>query len=231
MNDEKEDKKNKNKYIYKILPEDFGNKPHLNFKVILLGDSGVGKTCLSNRAINNNFSKNYFATIGFEFSSFNIKINDTIIKLQIWDTCGQELYRSLVSSFYRNTSLGIIVYSIISKESFENIEQWLKDLKTYSNPDIKLFLIGNKLDLENERVISKKEGETLANNYKFNLFMEASAKTGINAQNIFIEASKILYEDYLKYKDLDLNGDINNSKETSKSLNKKGEKDEKGGCC
>jgi small GTP-binding protein len=122
-------------FKYEILPDDF-LQYDLSFKIIVIGDSGVGKSCLTNRATTNMFEDAYSATVGFEFLSFNIKIEDKVIKLQIWDTCGQELYRSLVSSFYRNTSLGIIVYSINSKESFENIEQWLKDLKTYSNPDI-----------------------------------------------------------------------------------------------
>ena len=228
MNDNsKENEKNQKEYKYEILPEDYAGEKHLNFKLIIIGDSGVGKSCLTCKAIRNTFLDNYYATIGFEYSSFNIKINDILIKLQIWDTCGQELYRSLVSNFYRNSSLGIIVYAINSRQSFEDIEMWLKELKTYSNPDIKVFLIGNKLDLENERKISKNEAETLANENNFYLFMEASAKTGINAQNIFIEAAKILYEDYLKYKEkCDINNnDIKQNLKTLKPSNKKG------GCC
>ena len=124
-----------------------------------------------------------------------------MVKLQIWDTCGQELYRSLITNFYRNTSLAIMVYAINEKNSFENVEMWLRELRTLANPDVKVFLIGNKIDLEKDRVITTEQGENFYKVNKLNLFMEASAKTGINAQNIFIKAAEILYEDYKKYND------------------------------
>lgn len=94
-----------------ILPEDCP-KYDLSFKVIVIGNSGVGKSCLSVKATKNIFENNYLATVGFEFFAFNVKIDDKIIKLQIWDTCGQEIYRSLITNFYRNSSLAIIVYAI-----------------------------------------------------------------------------------------------------------------------
>lgn len=94
-----------------ILPEDYNNY-ELSFKLIVIGDSGVGKSCLTMRATKNLFDDQYNATVGFEFFTFNLKLNDTVIKLQIWDTCGQEIYRSLISNFYRNSSLAFMVYSI-----------------------------------------------------------------------------------------------------------------------
>ena len=121
--------------------------------------------------------------------------------MQIWDTCGQELYRSLITNFYRNSSLAIIVYAINSKDSFENIEMWLRELRTHSNPDAKVFLIGNKCDLENERKITKEQGENFCKLNKLNLFIEASAKTGFNSKKVFIKAAKILFDEHLKYKD------------------------------
>ena len=111
-----------------ILPDDYANYD-LSFKLIVIGDSGVGKSCLTNKATKNVFETAYNTTIGFEFFSFNIKINDKVLKLQIWDTCGQELYRSLITNFYRNSSLAIMVYSITSKESFDNVDTWIKKLK------------------------------------------------------------------------------------------------------
>ena len=99
---------------YEILPEDY-TQYDLSFKIIVIGDSGVGKSCLTNKATKNIFEESYNATVGFEFFSFNIKMNDKIIKLQIWDTCGQELYRSLITNFYRNSSLAIMVYAINNK--------------------------------------------------------------------------------------------------------------------
>jgi Ras-related protein Rab-1A len=134
-------------FTTEILPEDY-NKYDLSFKIIVIGNSGVGKSCLSIKATKNIFENNYLATVGFEFFSFNVKLDDKVVKLQIWDTCGQEIYRSLITNFYRSSSLAIIVYAIDDRQSYQDIEVWLKDLKTYSNPDIKVFLIGNKTDME-----------------------------------------------------------------------------------
>ncbi len=96
---------------YEILPEDYQHYD-LTFKLIIIGDSGVGKSCLTVKATKNLFESSYSATVGFEFFTFNIKLDNKIIKLQIWDTCGQEIYRSLITNFYRNSSLAVMVYSI-----------------------------------------------------------------------------------------------------------------------
>lgn len=189
-----------NNMSIEVLPEDYAQYD-LSFKLIVIGDSGVGKSCLTNKATKNTFEPTYNATIGFEFFSFNIKVNDKVLKLQIWDTCGQELYRSLITNFYRNSSLAIMVYSVNNRESFENIDSWLKELKLHSNPDAKVFLIGNKVDLEGERVITREEGEKYCSDYQLNYFCETSAKTGLNAKNVFIQAAKVLFEDFQKYKD------------------------------
>ena len=97
--------------VAEVLPDDYP-KYDLSFKVIVIGNSGVGKSCLSIKATKNVFENNYLATVGFEFFSFNVKINEKIMKLQIWDTCGQEIYRSLITNFYRNSSLAFIVFAI-----------------------------------------------------------------------------------------------------------------------
>ena len=183
---------------YEILPDDY-TQYDLSFKIIVIGDSGVGKSCLTNQATRHIYDEKYNATIGFEFFTFNIKFKDKLVKLQIWDTCGQELYRSLITNFYRNTSLAIIVYAVDRKETFDDVETWLRELRTLSNPDTKVFLIANKIDLEDKRVIKKETGESYAKTNKLNKFMEASAKTGFNAQQIFIDAAKLLFEDYIKY--------------------------------
>ena len=203
---------------YEILPDDY-TQYDVSFKIIVIGDSGVGKSCLTNKATRNIFEDNYHATVGFEFFTFNLKINDKIVKLQIWDTCGQELYRSLISNFYRNTSLAIIVYSVTSELSFQNIDMWLKELRTNAAPDVKVILIGNKIDLVDERVISKEQGEIFSKKNKINKFVEASAKNGINTQSTFVEIGFLLYEDYLKYKDDDF---TMSSEGTIKSIESKG---------
>ena len=215
---------------YEILPED-STQYDLSFKMIVIGDSGVGKSCLTNKATKNIFEESYNATVGFEFFTFNIKINNKIIKLQVWDTCGQELYRSLITNFYRNSSLAIMVYAIDNKESFENIDIWLKELRTHSNPDTKVFLIGNKIDLENERVINREQAEEYSNQNHFNLFMESSAKTGFNAQKVFINSAIILYEDYKQY---ETQGKVRygqNQDKNSSQLSRKKKVQKKGGCC
>ena len=218
------------KYNWEILPDDY-TQYDLAFKVIVIGDSGVGKSCLSNKATKNVFDENYNATIGFEFFVFNIKFDDTIVKLQVWDTCGQELYRTLITNFYRNSSLAILVYEINSKQTFENVDMWLKELRSHANPDVKIFLIGNKVDLEDQREVDTKTGESYSKQNKMNLFMESSAKTGFNAQKIFVEAARILYEDYGKFKKTNMAPKLE-TVGTQKLKNLKKEKIKKNkGCC
>ena len=185
---------------YEIFTEEFQNFD-LSFKIIVIGDSGVGKSCLTLKGTKNYFENYYSPTVGFEFFTFNIKIKDQVIRLQIWDTCGQEVYRSLISSFYRNSSLAILVYSIDNENSFKNLEVWLNEIKKNGNPDIKVFLIGNKNDLEEKREVSEEKAKRFNKEYGLNMFLETSAKTGINAQKVFVEAANLLYEENLKYKE------------------------------
>ena len=174
----------------------------ISFKVIVVGDTSVGKSSLSIKAIKDHFEEFYSPTIGFEFLTYITKIEDKNIKLQIWDTCGQEAYRALISSFYKNSSLAILVYAIDSVESFNNLEIWLNDIKTQANPDIKIILIGNKFDLEDRRQVEKEMGENFCKENELCFFMETSAKTGHNAVNLFNEAAKILYEKHKEIKEI-----------------------------
>ena len=182
-----------------LLPEDFAQYD-ISFKIIVIGDSSVGKSCLTTQAVRNNFEEFYTATVGFEFLTFNMRINNNVLKLQIWDTCGQEVYKSLISNFYRNSSLALILYAINNRDSFQHAETWLNDLKSQANPNVKVFLVGNKSDLENERVITKEEGEKFKEEKKLDRFFETSAKTGENARSALLEAAKLLYKEYLKAK-------------------------------
>ena len=184
--------KNKN-YKIEILDE-YHKKYDLNFKIILIGNIGVGKSCLSLKATKDIFLEEYISTIGFEFYCFNVKVNEKIIKLQIWDTCGQEAYRSLIKNFYRNASLAIVVYSVEDLQSFNDIDIWLKQVKTYGTSSCKIFLIGNKIDTENRKV-STEMGIKCKNDFFFDCFMETSAKDGINTKELFINCATILYEE------------------------------------
>ena len=216
-----------------ILPEDHSNFD-LSFKIIIIGDAGVGKTCLTKQAIKNVFDENYNATVGFDFVSFHVKIDDKNINLQIWDTCGQEVYRSLITSFFKEASLAMIVYSIDKRESFINLSAWTKDVHLLSSPDIKLFLIGNKTDLENYREVKLEEAKKYAEENGFNYVNETSAKNGFNAKLVFIEAAKILYLQHLKYKNRGNfagNRNFNNNNNQVKINKEKEIKRDKGGCC
>ena len=184
--------KNKN-YKIEILDE-YHKKYDLNFKIIVIGNVGVGKSCLLLKATKGIFLEEYISTIGFEFYCFNVKVDDKIIKLQIWDTCGQEAYRSLIKNFYRNASLAIIVYSVEDSQSFFDIDIWLKQIKTYGTSSCKIFLIGNKIDT-NDRKVSTEQGIKCKNDFFFDCFMETSAKDGINTKELFVNCATILYEE------------------------------------
>jgi Ras-related protein Rab-1A len=174
-------------------------KADLTFKLIVIGDPNVGKSCLSLKGTTGKFEDSYVATVGFDFYSFFAKIENKLIRLQIWDTCGQEGYRSLVQNFFRGTALGILVYAINDIKSFNNVGVWVKQLRAYSNPDIKMILVGNKNDLVEERKITEEEGKKCSKELDFFSFYETSAKTGFNSKEVFIQAVKLLYINYKKY--------------------------------
>ena len=223
---------NDDEFNIELLPEDFAQYD-ISFKIIVIGDSGVGKSCLTTQAVRNNFEEFYTATVGFEFLTFNMRINNNVLKLQIWDTCGQEVYKSLISNFYRNSSLALILYAINNKDSFQHAETWLNDLKNQANPNVRVFLVGNKSDLENERVISKEEGERFKEEKKLDKFIETSAKTGENARCVLLEAAKLLYKDYLKAKQNIASGgnQDNNNQQGDKLVRKNQDTKQKKGCC
>ena len=195
----------------------------INFKLIIIGDSGVGKSCLLKRAVQNSFDESYQATIGFEFLLMHFKVNDLKIKLQIWDTCGQEMYRSLVQGFYRNTSLAIIVYDISRRQSFDALDIWLKDLRQHTEVDIPVFIVGNKMDLQRE--ISTEEAKVFSVSNRTKNFTECSAKTGENVKDIFFKAANYLYDTYKVFQNqnkvpmsnrLKLDSNINTQENTKK---------------
>ena len=131
---------------FEILARDYP-KYDYNFKIIIIGNSGVGKTCLTLRASTGEFHDKEPPTLGFEYFPFFLKYKDKVLKLEIWDTCGQEAYRSLIKSFFKNSSMAIIVYSIDNTNSFNSIEEWVRQCKSSCSPETKFFLIGNKADI------------------------------------------------------------------------------------
>ena len=197
----------------------------LTFKIIIIGNSGVGKTSITNNAVKSVFFESYKATVGVEIFSLFVKVNNIIIKLQIWDTCGQEIYRSLISNFYRNSSMAIIVYSIDKKDSFKDIELWIKELRIHSSPDIKIILIGNKADLDYKREVTYEEGAEYLEDERIMSFYETSAKTGDNVKKLFEEIAIELYKDYRSYKPEE------SLKSTSTILSSRSDYNHKKSCC
>ena len=181
-----------------ILDNKIGDKYDINFKIIVIGNSGVGKSSLTLKATQGIFKEEFSSTLGFQFFSFHVKINDKIIKLQIWDTCGQEIYRSLITNFYRSSALALICYSVNDLKSFEEIEIWLKQVKMNSDPDCKVFLIANKIDLT-DRVVSAEQGIEFKKEHDFECYMETSAKTGVNVKELFVNCALALYKELPKY--------------------------------
>ena len=173
------------------------NEELINFKIIMVGDSGVGKTCILMRAVNNKFTESYQATIGFEFLLMYFQINNVKLKLQIWDTCGQEIYRSLIQGFYRNTTATVLVFSKTNRKSFDNIGMWIKDIKNNTEQDMPIFLLGNKYDEEDSKIeVTKEEAEELSKQYNLKYFSETSAKNGYKINDVFEEVAKVVYKDY-----------------------------------
>ena len=199
----------------------------INFKIIIVGDSGVGKSSMLKRAVQDKFDASYQATIGFEFLLMHFKVNDLKLKLQIWDTCGQEMYRSLVQGFYRNTSLALIVYDVNQKKTYDALDIWLKDIRQHTEQELPIFIAGNKSDLE--KVVPSEEARIFAVSNRTKYFTECSAKNGYNVKEIFYEAAKYLYKTYKQFKSqnkLPTTGRLKIDAEKNKSLDSKKKK-----CC
>ena len=158
----------------------------LLFKLILIGDSCVGKSNILLKYLKNQFNENSKTTIGVEFGTKNIIINNKRIKIQIWDTAGQERYRSITSAYYKGAKGALIVYDITRKNTFDNIDKWITDLKLNGDKDICIIILGNKSDLIDKREINKNDGIKKAEMYK-TAFLETSALNGDNISKAFDE--------------------------------------------
>lgn len=167
------------------------------FKIVMVGDSGVGKTNIMMRFSRNVFSQASKATIGVDFASRNILIDDKYIKIQIWDTAGQERYRAITSSYYRNSSGIMLVYDITNENTFENCEKWLKELRNNMGLSIPILLIGNKSDASHQRTVDENRAKEYA---KINslMFIETSALGGDNVDSAFDILAKYIYETSIK---------------------------------
>ena len=164
-------------------------------KVILIGDSGVGKTNIMSKFLKNQFMEESKATIGVEFGSKLFNHEGHKIKAQIWDTAGQEKYKAITGAYYKGSKGALVVYDITQKKTFENIEKWVNDLKAAGDPKITIILIGNKNDLDDKRQVSKDQGEEKARSFGC-AFLETSAYSGDNIDIAFNLMVKEIYEKF-----------------------------------
>ena len=205
---EKEAKENNNEIndiIIEKLPKNCSVYDK-SIKIILLGDSGVGKTSLLNCLEPNDIDLNQKKTISLEYFNYIIKANNNIIRMQIWDTVGHEKFNSIISNYYKTTDVAIFMYSIDNIESFNNINNWFNELNDKGNNDNNIktikILLGNKNDLEKERKVTYKMGEKLKNEKNFYFFQEINCsyknkEENDLVQNLFFEIGKIVYKEYI----------------------------------
>ena len=169
------------------------NNYDMIFKIVLIGDSSVGKTNILSKYISDEYDPDTQATIGVELSTKNYTFDNNEVKVQIWDTAGQEKYRSITSSYYKGAHGCLLVYDITRKATFENIDKWLAEIKLSSNNEINMILIGNKCDLEDKREVSIEEAQNKAKLLNM-AFMETSALNGTNVEKAFNELVNNVYQ-------------------------------------
>jgi len=154
------------------------------FKLLLIGDSGVGKSCLLLRFADDTYTESYISTIGVDFKIRTIELDGKVIKLQIWDTAGQERFRTITSSYYRGAHGIIVAYDVTDQESFNNVKQWLQEIDRYACENVNKLLVGNKCDLTTKKVVDYSTAEEFAKQLDIP-FLETSAKDSTNVENAF----------------------------------------------
>ena len=161
-------------------------------KVLMIGDSGVGKTCLLQRFDKGEFRANTLPTIAIDFSVKSVSVGSKKLKMQIWDTAGQEKYNTLTSSFFKSTNGVLVVFALDSRASFNSVSKWMGQISALAPKDVVVSLVGNKADLSKEREVASEEGADLAKGFNCEYF-ETSAATGANVEKVFSNlAEKIL---------------------------------------
>ena len=180
-------------FIHKNINSFIKFKYSVFYKILLIGDLGVGKSSVILRYIEDYFSGNMMSSIGVDFKTKQIEINDRLIKMQIWDTAGHEKFRTITTSYYKSAHAIIVLYDITDINTFEHVKNWMIDIDKFAKQGVLRLLIGNKIDLNDNRQVTKEAGETLANKFGVNFF-EVSAKDNININELFLETAKSLLE-------------------------------------
>lgn len=159
------------------------------FKLLLIGDSGVGKSCLLLRFTDDTYTESYISTIGVDFKIRTIELEGKTVKLQIWDTAGQERFRTITSSYYRGAHGIIVVYDVTDNDTFTNVKQWLQEIDRYASEGVNKLLVGNKSDLTSKKVVEYSVAKEFADQLKIP-FLETSAKTALNVEQAFLTMAK-----------------------------------------
>ena len=201
------------------------------FKVVLVGDSSVGKTNIMSKYLKNEFHEDSKATVGVEFGSKQFNIEGHQIKAQIWDTAGQERYKAITSAYYKGAKGAFVVYDITRKQSFDSVDRWINELKAAADKKLSIIIIGNKCDLEDQRQVTKEQAEEKAKTNEV-AFMETSALSGENLDKAFEkmmnEVFKKCHEEMSSEGDLDIVGP---SKDISLDKTKPNTDAQKKKCC
>ncbi|KYO19355.1 PREDICTED: ras-related protein Rab-3B isoform X3 [Gavialis gangeticus] len=163
------------------------------FKLLIIGNSSVGKTSFLFRYADDTFTPAFVSTVGIDFKVKTVCRNDKRVKLQIWDTAGQERYRTITTAYYRGAMGFILMYDITNEDSFNAVQDWATQIKTYSWDNAQVILVGNKCDMEDERIVPLEKGKHLANQLGFDYF-EASAKENINVRQVFERLVDVICE-------------------------------------
>ena len=182
------------------------------FKLILIGNSGVGKSSILNRYMNKTFEESYKCTIGVDFLMKSIEINGKTVKLQLWDTAGQEKYKSMVESYYRGANVALVVFDITSHESFDSLPLWIENYYKNGPEQKNIILIGNKKDMIEERQVTQEEAELFSQTNNM-IYFETSAKDGDNIDYVFTYAAEKLVEFYSSQKETNIKRQINQTNE------------------
>lgn len=162
-------------------------------KILVIGDSGVGKSCMLLRFADNRFTDSYISTIGVDFCIRTIELDGKKIKLQIWDTAGQERFRAVTRSYYRGAAGALLVYDVTRRITYNHLTTWLTDARNLTNPNTVIMLIGNKKDLEGQRDVTYEEASAFAKQNGL-IFVESSAKTGENVEEAFLRTAKLIFQ-------------------------------------
>lgn len=165
--------------------------PLSKYKVVFLGDQGTGKTSIIKSFMFDSFDHTYAATIGIDFLSKTLYLDDRTVRLQIWDSAGQERFRSLIPSYIRDSSVAVVVYDVTNRTSFANVSRWVEDVRSERGTDVVIMIVGNKTDLADRRQVSTDEGERVAREQGV-LFIETSAKANYNIKGLFKQLATTL---------------------------------------